>query len=105
MMLRMCWMNLKKYGSTSKKVRDFFSSSNPLASCFEMAHKIKNIRKRLDDIAADKDKFNLDQRLEDRKTTMHRRDMTHSFVNPSEVIGRDDDKKQDHTSFDATRCW
>ncbi len=96
---------MEKYGSTSKKVRDFFSSSNPLASRFKLAHKIKDIRERVDDIAADKDKFNLAQRLEDRMTTMHRRDMTHSFVNPSDVIGRDDDKKKDHTSFDARRCW
>jgi hypothetical protein len=85
---------MKKYGSTSKKVRDFFSSSNPLASRFKLAHKIKDVRKRVDDIAADKDNFNLAQRLEDRKTTMHRRDMTHSFVNPSDVIGRDDDKRK-----------
>uniref|UniRef100_A0A2N9G2B7 NB-ARC domain-containing protein n=1 Tax=Fagus sylvatica TaxID=28930 RepID=A0A2N9G2B7_FAGSY len=47
---------MKKYGSTSKKVRDFFSSSNPLASRFKLAHKIKDVRKRVDDIAADKDK-------------------------------------------------
>uniref|UniRef100_A0A2N9EF95 Rx N-terminal domain-containing protein n=1 Tax=Fagus sylvatica TaxID=28930 RepID=A0A2N9EF95_FAGSY len=85
---------MKKYGSTSKKVRDFFSSSNPLASRFKLAHKIKDVRKRVDDIAADKDKFNLAQRVEDRKTTMHKRDMTHSFVNPSDVISRDDDKRK-----------
>jgi predicted nucleotidyltransferase len=85
---------MKKYGRTSKKVRDFFSSSNPLASRFKLAHKIKDVRKRVDDIAADKDKFNLAQRVEDRKTTMHKRDMTHSFVNPSDVISRDDDKRK-----------
>jgi signal recognition particle GTPase len=85
---------MKRYGSTSKKVRYFFSGSNPLVFRFEMAHKIKGIRKRVDEIAALKDQFNLAQGLEDRKTTMHRRDMTHSFVNPSDVIGRDDDKKK-----------
>ncbi|KAL4607938.1 hypothetical protein ACB092_09G211600 [Castanea dentata] len=87
---------LKRYGSTSKKVCHFFSTSNPLAVRFELAHKIKDIRKRVDDIAALKDKFNLAERLEDRKIiNMHqRRDMTHSFVNPQNVIGRDDDKEE-----------
>ncbi|KAM3739060.1 hypothetical protein ACB098_09G177400 [Castanea mollissima] len=87
---------MKRYGSTSKKVCHFFSTSNPLAVRFELAHKIKDIRKRVDDIAALKDKFNLAERLEDRKIiNMHqRRDMTHSFVNPQNVIGRDDDKEE-----------
>ena len=80
---------MKRYGSTSKKVRHFFFGSNPLAFRFEMAHKIKGIRKRVDYIAADKDKFNLAEQLEDRKITLHeRRDMTHSFVHPLNVIGR-----------------
>ena len=85
---------MKRHGSTSKKVSNLFSSSNPLAVRFEMAHKIKNIRKRVDEIAAEKDKFNLAQGLEDRKLNMQEmRDMTHSFVDPRNVIGRDDAKK------------
>uniref|UniRef100_A0A2N9IBE3 Rx N-terminal domain-containing protein n=1 Tax=Fagus sylvatica TaxID=28930 RepID=A0A2N9IBE3_FAGSY len=82
---------MERYGSTSQKVSDFFSSSIPL----EMAHNIKGIRERVDDIAADKDKFNLAQGLEDRKIiNIHkRRDMTHSFVLPQNVIGRGDDKE------------
>ena len=58
---------MKRNGSTSKKVSNLFSSSNPLAVHFEMEHKIKGIRKRVDEIAAEKDKFNLAQGLEDRK--------------------------------------
>ena len=61
-----------------------------------MAHKIKGIRERVDDISALKAEFNLVAQLEVRKTTMHKRDMghmTHSFVPPQIVIGRDDDKK------------
>nr|XP_023902096.1 putative disease resistance protein RGA1 [Quercus suber] len=85
---------MKRYWSTSKKVCYFFSCSNPLVFRFEMAHKIKDIRGRVDVIAADKDKFNLVQALEDRKITMHGRDMTHSFVHPSDVIGRDDDREK-----------
>uniref|UniRef100_A0A2N9HK95 Disease resistance N-terminal domain-containing protein n=1 Tax=Fagus sylvatica TaxID=28930 RepID=A0A2N9HK95_FAGSY len=48
----------------SKKV-SFFSGSNPLVFSFKMAHKIKHIRKSLDDIAALKDQFNLAVGLED----------------------------------------
>ncbi|KAM3691138.1 hypothetical protein ACJW31_09G172700 [Castanea mollissima] len=85
---------MKRNGSTSKKVSNFFSSSNPLAVRFIMAHKIKGIRKRVDEIAAEKDKFNLAQGLVDRKLNMQeRRDMTHSFVDPQNVIGRDDAKE------------
>uniref|UniRef100_A0A7N2M3B9 CC-NBS-LRR protein n=2 Tax=Quercus lobata TaxID=97700 RepID=A0A7N2M3B9_QUELO len=86
---------MKRNGSTSKKVSNFFSSSNPLAIRFEMADKIKSIRKRVDEISAEKDKFNLAHGLEDRKLNMQeRREMTHSFVHPRNVIGRDDAKKQ-----------
>ncbi|KAM3691152.1 hypothetical protein ACJW31_09G173900 [Castanea mollissima] len=85
---------MKRYWSTSKKVHYFFSSSNPLVFRFKMAHKIKDIRGRVDDIAVDKAKFNLAQAFEDRKITMHGRDMTHSFVHPSDVIGRNDDREK-----------
>ena len=85
---------MKRYGSTSKKVCHFFSSSNnPLAFRFEMANKIKGVRERVDDIADKKDKFNLAQGLEDGNITMHQRDMTHSFVHPSNVIARDEHKE------------
>lgn len=89
-------------GSTSTKVRDFFSSPKALASRFKLAHKIKNIRERLAEVVAEKDQFNLTERLEDGHV-VHRRDMTHSFVHPSTVIGSDNDKKKDHCSFDAQR--
>ncbi|KAM3691151.1 hypothetical protein ACJW31_09G173800 [Castanea mollissima] len=83
---------MKINGSSRKKVRFFFSGSNPLLFRFKMAHKIKGVREKLDDIAALKHEFGLAERPEDEKTTMNRRDMTHSFVNPSNVIGRGDDK-------------
>ncbi|KAM4080177.1 hypothetical protein ACB094_09G172000 [Castanea mollissima] len=86
---------MKRQGSTSEKVSNLFSSSNPLAVRFEMAHKIKGIRKRVDEIAAEKDKFNLAQGLGDRKLNMQEmRDRTHSFVDPRNVIGRDDDREK-----------
>ena len=85
---------MKRCGSTRKKVGYFFSGSNPLVFHFEMARKIKGIRERVDDISDIKAEFNLATRLEDRKTTMYRRDMTHSFIPSQNVIGRDDDKKK-----------
>ena len=85
---------MKINGSSRKKVRFFFSGSNLLVFRFKMAQKIKGVREKLDDIAALKDEFDLAVRPEDEKTTMNRRDMTHSFVNPSNVIGRGDDKEK-----------
>ncbi|KAM3691143.1 hypothetical protein ACJW31_09G173200 [Castanea mollissima] len=85
---------MKINGSSRKKVRFFFSGSNPLLFRFKMAHKIKGVREKLDEIAAVKDEFGLAVRLEEEKTTMSKRDMTHSFVNPSKVIGRGDDKEK-----------
>ena len=61
----------------------------------------------MDDISSLKAEFNLAAQLDVRKTTMHKRNMshmTHSFVPSQIVIGRDDDKKIDYKSFDAARC-
>ncbi|KAF2307987.1 hypothetical protein GH714_034099 [Hevea brasiliensis] len=84
---------LKLYGSTTKKVGRFFSSSNPLAFSFKMGHKIKQIREQLDEIASHKAKFHLNERDEGRRSMPRERAMTHSFVNVSDVIGRDEDKE------------
>ncbi|RVX02816.1 putative disease resistance protein RGA3 [Vitis vinifera] len=46
-------------GRFAAQVSDFFSPSNQLAFRFKMAHGIKAIRERLDDIANDISKFNL----------------------------------------------
>ncbi|KAJ7976792.1 Disease resistance protein [Quillaja saponaria] len=78
-------------GSTEMKVRHYISSSNPLSLSYRMGHKIREIRERLDDIAADKAKFHfLVENVVDRH--MVHREMTHSFVDASDVIGRDNDK-------------
>ncbi|KAF2307973.1 hypothetical protein GH714_034496 [Hevea brasiliensis] len=84
---------LKLYGSTTKKVGRFFSSSNPLAFSFKMSHKIKQIREQLDEIASHKAKFHLNERDEGRRSMPKERAMTHSFVNVSDIIGRDKDKE------------
>jgi len=81
------------YGSTSTKVRHFFSSSMMRAFPFKLAHKIKGIRERLDEIAAEKEKFNLTQQREDGRIMRQLREIDLiSFVHPSTVIGRDKDK-------------
>ncbi|CBI29848.3 unnamed protein product, partial [Vitis vinifera] len=103
--LKMCLMNLStealrrkvaKGGSIGKQVHSFLSTSNPLAFRFKMGHKMKNLRESLDKIAADKSKFNLTERVVvvDGAHVVHRkREMAHSYVDASNIIGRDQDKE------------
>ncbi|KAF2307924.1 hypothetical protein GH714_033580 [Hevea brasiliensis] len=84
---------LKLYGTTTKKVGHFFSSSNPIAFRFKMSAKIKQIMERLDEIASQKSKFHLVQQHESRNIMPKERAMTHSFIKESDVIGRDKDKE------------
>jgi hypothetical protein len=87
---------IKDHGSRIiTKVDHFFSCSNPLAFRFRIARKIKEINKRLDKIAADRSKFGF-QIIDihnDTHVVMNRREMTYSRVINSEVIGRENDKK------------
>ncbi|XP_030930479.1 disease resistance protein RGA2-like [Quercus lobata] len=83
---------VEKQGSIAMKVRHFLSCSNPLLFRINMGHKIKDIRTRLDDIAADKAKFHLSE-LAENMHVVRGREMTHSFVHPLEVIGREHDKE------------
>ncbi|KAL4597183.1 hypothetical protein ACB092_12G216700 [Castanea dentata] len=82
---------VKTHGSTDRKVRRFFSSSNPLAFGIKMGHRVKDIRERLDVIAKDRNQFQLEERVDD-KRIVHRE--THSFVRDCDVIGRDADKQK-----------
>ncbi|MED6219475.1 hypothetical protein PIB30_036163 [Stylosanthes scabra] len=84
---------LKAYGAPKDKVGRFFSSSNPLVFRYKIAQKIKEIRKRLDKVAADRDKFGLQTIAVDRRV-VHRREMTYSHVIESDVIGRHHDKEK-----------
>ncbi|XP_059450805.1 disease resistance protein RGA2-like [Corylus avellana] len=79
----------------AKQVRNFFSKSNQLAYGFKMGHRIKKLRKRLDEIAADRIKFGFTERPTATRTQFeHRkREDTHSFVRDEQVIGREDEKK------------
>ncbi|KDP36058.1 hypothetical protein JCGZ_10310 [Jatropha curcas] len=84
---------LKLYGSTRKKVGRFFSSSNPLAFRFKMGQKIKQIRERLDEIASHKAKFHLNEQHENRYFMHRAREMTYSYMQASDIIGKDTDKE------------
>ncbi|WVZ08126.1 hypothetical protein V8G54_021472, partial [Vigna mungo] len=75
---------LKASGSTRMKVRHFFSPSNSLVFRFQMARQVKNIRRRLDKIAADGNKFGL-ERIEVDNRLVQRREMTYSHVDASGV--------------------
>ena len=57
---------VKTQGSTSRKVRRFFSSSNPIAFHNKIGHRVKDIRERFNLIAKDKDQFHLEVRLDDK---------------------------------------
>uniref|UniRef100_F6H808 Disease resistance protein RGA3 n=1 Tax=Vitis vinifera TaxID=29760 RepID=F6H808_VITVI len=79
------------HGSLKTKVLGFFSSSNPLPFSFKMGHRIKEVRERLDGIAADRAQFNLQTCME--RAPLVYRETTH-FVLASDVIGRDKDKEK-----------
>jgi hypothetical protein len=57
-----------------------------------MGHRIKEIREKLEELAKVRAQFHLEERLDDKRIVQ--REMTHSFVRDSDVIGRDDDKKK-----------
>ncbi|KAF4362798.1 hypothetical protein F8388_022455 [Cannabis sativa] len=74
---------VKQYASFGRKVHRFFSHSNPIVYCFSVAHRIREIRERLDEIDKNMEKFqlikiapNVDQSVRE----------THSFVNLLDVI-------------------
>nr|XP_028960877.1 disease resistance protein RGA2 isoform X1 [Malus domestica] len=83
---------LVMHGNTklSKKVRLFFSSSNQLVFGLEMSHKIKDINKRLSEIASGRPS-DLNDSREDTRFILRER-VTHSFVPKENIIGRDEDK-------------
>ena len=84
---------VKAHGTTKTKVGRFFSTSNPLVFRYKMAQQIKDINNRLDKVAADRHKFGL-QTIDVDTRVVHRREMTHSHVSDSDVIGREHDKEE-----------
>ncbi|XP_062006430.1 disease resistance protein RGA2-like [Rosa rugosa] len=92
---------VKTYYNTARKVRRFFSRSNPIAFRLRVGHEITEIRERLDELIANKAIFDhltdhqgdLDHDRNVRSVNVRRENMTHSFIPASEVIGRDSDKE------------
>ncbi|KAM3741982.1 hypothetical protein ACB098_07G037900 [Castanea mollissima] len=75
-----------------KKVRTLVSSSNPVVFGNEMAGKLSAMRERFNDIASNRNNFQLIERPIETRAVSRERE-THSFVRDKEVIGREKDKK------------
>ncbi|KAL4614352.1 hypothetical protein ACB092_07G048300 [Castanea dentata] len=75
-----------------KKVCTLVSSSNPVVFGNEMAGKLSAIRERFNDIASNRNNFQLIERPIETRAVSRERE-THSFVRDKEVIGREKDKK------------
>lgn len=76
-----------------REVRDFFSGNNQLKFRFLMAHKIKDLRGKIDSFAEEVSKFNLGQVPSQRQTRDTDERLTHSFAIPTDVIGRGKEKE------------
>ncbi|KMT15154.1 hypothetical protein BVRB_3g062680 [Beta vulgaris subsp. vulgaris] len=75
------------------QLRYFLSSSNPLIFRFDLSHRIKDLRQKLDEIVAKKNDFGLtDHPIE---TTLVDRNPLDAcaYVNKSDIIGRDEAKQ------------
>ncbi|KAF7848645.1 hypothetical protein BT93_L1773 [Corymbia citriodora subsp. variegata] len=86
---------ISRYGGIKGKVHRFFSLSNPLMYRMKISHKIKEIQERLSKISTDKDQFDLNMRSAyDGVGHTRSREMTYSFINKLDVVGRDIDKEK-----------
>ncbi|XP_048138559.1 putative disease resistance protein RGA1 [Rhodamnia argentea] len=86
---------ISRYGGVKGKVRRFFSPSNPLVLRAKLSHKVKEIRERLSRISTEKVQFGLNVRSADNGGVhTHSRETTYSYVNKSDVVGRDTDKEK-----------
>ncbi|ESW17621.1 hypothetical protein PHAVU_007G254900 [Phaseolus vulgaris] len=81
------------YGSCSRKVRRFFSTSSPLVYRLRMAHRIQDINTMLAKLGDQRSMFGL-QIIDQDTHVVHVRETTHSYVNPSNVTGREHDKNE-----------
>ncbi|XP_021846911.1 putative disease resistance protein RGA3 [Spinacia oleracea] len=80
---------LSKRGKLFDKVRCFFSSKNQAGLAYRMSRQVKDIRKQLDDIVNNHQKFGFSI---DNKPICNRRNETWSYVEARDIIGREDDK-------------
>ncbi|XP_028769670.1 putative disease resistance protein RGA1 [Neltuma alba] len=75
------------------KVRDFFSSSNPIGLRLQVAHNIRNIREQFNDVAESMSKLNLVGRVVEMKHEKSNWRETSSFVLQEDMVGREGDRK------------
>ncbi|CAK9153332.1 unnamed protein product [Ilex paraguariensis] len=70
-----------------------FTHRNPLVFRLRMAHKVKDIRERLDTIADERDKFHLKEGVTDSQVYDMERRQTSSLVIESKIYGRNEEKE------------
>jgi Leucine-rich repeat (LRR) protein len=83
-----------KGGLTDKVRSSFLSSLNPkqVAFRYKIAKKMKSIRERLDEIAAERTKFHLTEIVREKRSGVLDRRQTTSIISQPKVYGRDEDK-------------
>ncbi|KAI9393708.1 hypothetical protein POPTR_006G273900v4 [Populus trichocarpa] len=76
-----------------REVRTFFSGSNQLVYGWQMGHKVKELRQRLDEIVSESEKFHFEVRYEEKASLTMIREATTSSE-PEIFFGREDEKKK-----------
>ncbi|XP_052304170.1 putative disease resistance protein RGA3 isoform X11 [Populus trichocarpa] len=85
----------RQRGGLKNRVRSLFSlHQNPLVFRLKMAHKVKNVREKLDSIANEKNKFRLTEGVGENEADSFDWRITCSLVNESEIYGRDKEKEE-----------
>ncbi|KAJ1695032.1 hypothetical protein LUZ63_011730 [Rhynchospora breviuscula] len=77
-------------GASAKVIKGFFSSENSIVFRYKMSNKLTKVLGKIDEIVTEMNKFNLIPR--DPAASIDRE--TYSFVEESEVIGRDAEKEK-----------
>ena len=83
----------REKGATSQ-VSSFFSLRNRLIFRMKMAHKLKNVRDRLDAISRERSEFHLREGVTNMEVFDVEKRQTSSLVNESEIYGRDEEKEK-----------
>ncbi|KAJ1382312.1 Virus X resistance protein-like, coiled-coil domain [Sesbania bispinosa] len=87
-------MRRKVNGQSKNKVRNFFSSENPLVFRHGLARKVEKIRKRFSDVAEDMSKLKLNPSLVVLKQNESSWRETSSSVLQLDIIGREENKNE-----------
>ncbi|XP_050272994.1 putative disease resistance protein RGA3 [Quercus robur] len=83
----------EKEKGVKSQVSSFFSLQNRLIFRIKMAHKLKNVRDRLESISMERSKFHLREGDINMEVFDIERRQTGSLVNESEIYGRDEEKE------------